>query len=644
MNVITKYIIIGFLIGILFPFFAYIVDIYSLNMIFTIQNIWEIQLNNPIYLILYTIPFVISFIAFFVGNKVDETNKRQKLIIELQMHELQNKNKDLMRYEVELRQNNEELYSLNEKIDEHRLYLTTIIESLGEGFAIIAFSGEFLFFNPAACEIFDVSSVELTGRNLREFLSLNEWKIVQQQIEKRKKGIKDNYELTLKLANNIIKTIRITGVPHYNNKNQIIDSIIVFSDITQSKIYEQIILEKTRQFENTINNMEDIYFKTNLNGNLLEASPSICKHLNYSNLDSIIQNNVFDLFFINHEIKNNLTQTLLKTGKLDNYSFILRDKNNKKFYGETNIVIWYDINNEPKGFEGIIRNVGERVKLEKDLKKLNTNLIKSLDITKKQKDLIELANTEITDSIKYAERIQQAIFPSLIDFDSILKNNFILWKPYNIISGDFYWYKNINNRIYVAIGDCTGHGVSGALLSMLGCSLIEDIVSNQYFDNASHILNILQDLFEYKFRNHVLGTQISDGMDISICIIDYENHKINFSAANQELVFIRNDVQTIISGDKMGIGKQDHEKKTFTEHIIEIQEMDLFYMFSDGFASQFGGENDKKYSKKRFRNTLFNIRNEEISQQKYALQQELEKWMAPDYEQIDDIIVLGFQI
>jgi len=644
MNVITKYIIIGFLIGLLFPFSAYIVDIYNQNLLFTLRNIWKLHLNNPIHFILNSIPFVISFIAYFVGNKVNDINKQHKLIIEQQLYELQTKNKEMMRYEVELRQNNEELYSLNDTIDEQRLYLKTIIESQGEGFAIIGFTGEFLFYNPVACEIFGVSNDELIGRNIQEFLSFKEWNVVQQQIEKRKKGIKDNYELTIDLADNVTKKIIITGVPHYNNKDQVIDSIIVFRDITQSKINEQIVIEKTRQFENTINNMEDIYFKTNLNGDLLEASPSICKHLNYSNLDEIIQNNVFDQFFINKEIKDKLTQTLINTGKLDNYSFKIRDKCNNKFYGETNIVIWYGSDNEPKGFEGIIRNVGERVKFEKELNRLNGNLIQSLEITNKQKDIIELANREITDNIKYAERIQHAIFPSLDDIDSILKNNFILWKPFNIISGDFYWVKQIYNKTYVAVGDCTGHGVSGALLSMLGCSLIEDIVSNQYFEKASHILNILQEHFEYKFRNHVLGTQISDGMDISICIIDYEHQKLHFSAANHELIYIRNDEQTIIKGDKMCIGKQDNERISFTEHIIDIQDQDLFYMFSDGFASQFGGENDKKYSKKRFKNTLMNIHHESLSQQKNALQQELEQWMAPDYPQIDDILVLGFQI
>jgi serine phosphatase RsbU (regulator of sigma subunit) len=288
--------------------------------------------------------------------------------------------------------------------------------------------------------------------------------------------------------------------------------------------------------------------------------------------------------------------------------------------------------------------MGERVKFEKELNRLNENLINSLDITNKQKDIIELANTEITDNIKYAERIQHAIFPSLEDINSILKNNFILWKPFNIISGDFYWVKQIYNKTYVAVGDCTGHGVSGALLSMLGCSLIEDIVSNQYFDNASHILNLLQEHFEYKLRNHVLGTQIADGMDISICIIDYEQQKIHFSAANHELIYIRNDVQTIIKGDKMCIGKQDTENISFTEYIIAIQEHDLFYMFTDGFASQFGGEKDKKYSKKRFKNTLMNIHGELLSQQKNALELELAQWMDPDYKQIDDILVLGFQI
>lgn len=268
------------------------------------------------------------------------------------------------------------------------------------------------------------------------------------------------------------------------------------------------------------------------------------------------------------------------------------------------------------------------------------------DITniKNAEELIKEKSNEILQSIEYASRIQRAAFPSLKSINEILPNNFIFWKPLDILSGDFYWLKRKGNYTVIVMGDCTGHGVPAALLSMLGCSFMEDIINNYIDENAGEIIDRLQVLFDQRFRHWVMGAGLYDGMDVAVCVINNEMQTLDFAGANQDLLIIENEDFLQISGNRRSIGKQPNDENiTFTNHTLTNCNEKLFYLFSDGFSSQFGGELGKKYLKKRFVNFIHSISNKSFAEQNIELKIELENWLGKDYPQIDDVLVMGFQ-
>ncbi len=280
-------------------------------------------------------------------------------------------------------------------------------------------------------------------------------------------------------------------------------------------------------------------------------------------------------------------------------------------------------------------------------------------------NLIEEQKQNITDSILYAKRIQQAILPSREFIDSVLPEHFILFRPRDIVSGDYYWITQKENKIIVTAADCTGHGVPGAFMSMLGVSFLNEIVNKNNVTQANLILNNLREHVKRTLSQTGKQNEAKDGMDIALCVIDIDNNNLQFSGAYNSLYVIRssndalinNNTQqsaTLISQDeKYGLFevKADHmpvgiylkEKESFTNNIIKINKGDALYIFSDGFSDQFGGEKGSKFKSKKFKELLLSIQDESMVKQKEILNTTIEKWKG-DIEQIDDILVFGLKI
>jgi PAS domain S-box-containing protein len=252
-------------------------------------------------------------------------------------------------------------------------------------------------------------------------------------------------------------------------------------------------------------------------------------------------------------------------------------------------------------------------------------------------------NNEIMESLEYARRIQRAAFPSIDYINKIIPRNFIFWKPLDIVSGDFYWTRQKNNRIVIVVGDCTGHGVPGALLSMMGCSFLEEILSDYSNENAADILQKIQFLFEKRLRQRVMGTTVNDGMDVGICVIDLPAKTLSFAGANLDLVFVDNSLHQF-KGNRMCIGRQSVTNYSFTNHVLNIDKDYTFYMFTDGYYSQFGGEKGKKFKKSCLLGVLEQINGLAFPEQKNKLKNILNNWMQSQYSQIDDILIFGFKI
>jgi serine phosphatase RsbU (regulator of sigma subunit) len=259
------------------------------------------------------------------------------------------------------------------------------------------------------------------------------------------------------------------------------------------------------------------------------------------------------------------------------------------------------------------------------------------------KFIFENQKRELSDSLRYASYIQRALLPSESNINKIIKDSFILFEPRDIVSGDFYWIVRKSNLIYIAVGDCTGHGVPGAFLSVLGISFLNHIVDNQHPDIAASILNILREHVMKALNQTGEAEELKVGIDMGICIINLETEELNFSGAFHPIYVLKPDSQIFeIQGDKMQIGVAADMEQPFTNHVIKLKKNDMIYMFTDGFVDQFGGPYDKKFKYKNFRQLLKDIHNLPLQIQKEKLINAFLTWKG-NLQQIDDILIFGIK-
>ena len=275
----------------------------------------------------------------------------------------------------------------------------------------------------------------------------------------------------------------------------------------------------------------------------------------------------------------------------------------------------------------------------------NKDIVEKNKEIEAQKNVAVKQNKKIVDSINYAKRIQKAIFPAEDYVKEILHEYFVLLKPRDIVSGDFYWVKQIRNFIIVAVADCTGHGVPGAFMSMLGTSYLNEIVTSRRLDNAGEILNRLRNKVKKSLGQIRKGFDVSDGMDIALYIINTEKQELQYSGAFNPLYILRKDTDNKLielKADNQPISAYIRETD-FTNHKFQLQKNDCLYTFSDGYSDQFGGKKGKKFRSKNFKQLLLKIYEEPMSVQKEILNQTIKEWMGNN-KQIDDIIVCGLRI
>jgi len=292
----------------------------------------------------------------------------------------------------------------------------------------------------------------------------------------------------------------------------------------------------------------------------------------------------------------------------------------------------------------ILLTIRMRVKkLQRDKKILEQKVRERTAEIERQKNEIAAQQKEIMDSIHYAQRIQNAILPKTQMIKELLPENFILFLPRDIVSGDFYWMKSIGDHVIFAAADCTGHGVPGAFMSMLGVSFLNEIVSKGNKLTASSILEDLRNLVKTTLEQTGKENEQKDGMDIALLIYDRKKRVCQYSGAYNPLYIIRNSELIEVKADRMPIGIYIVDEKKFSNHELKLQKNDCLYVFSDGFADQIGGEKGKKLLTKTMKNFLVEIHTEPMSKQKEILDKRLREWMG-EYEQVDDILMAGLRI
>ena len=272
-----------------------------------------------------------------------------------------------------------------------------------------------------------------------------------------------------------------------------------------------------------------------------------------------------------------------------------------------------------------------------EVRTINESLQKTLKIVQEQKD-------DITESISYAQRIQYAILPNQHKFERLFSDSFVFFKPRDVVSGDFYFLEEVENKIILATVDCTGHGVPGAFMSLIGNNLLIEIIINQRITDVNKILEKLHLGIRSILRQQ--ETQNKDGMDAALVMIDKQNKTLEFAGAKSPIACIQNNDLKFIKGDNIYIGGiQTERERIFTKHHISLEVPTSIYLFSDGVQDQFGGKRGKKFTPKRLRSLLFENHQKSMMAQKESLQQTIENWQSEANEQqTDDMLLIGIKI
>lgn len=280
--------------------------------------------------------------------------------------------------------------------------------------------------------------------------------------------------------------------------------------------------------------------------------------------------------------------------------------------------------------------------LRRTNKILTEKQIAALKIDMQRKELA-IKNKNITDSLNYAKRIQEALMPSSRFFFKALPESFVFHKPRDIVSGDFYWINEKDGLICLAAVDCTGHGVPGAFMSIIGFELFRKVTHQGDLRNPADLLNQLNLGYAEIFED-MENISLKDGMDIALVTIDKIKKTLVFSGAFNPLFLVRDEKVTEIKGDRFSVGldKERSSHEDFTNHEIDLRDNDVFYIFSDGFADQFGGKEGKKYKYRRFRYLLLNVHKLPMPEQKKRIEEAFENWKGT-YDQVDDVMVIGFK-
>lgn len=249
---------------------------------------------------------------------------------------------------------------------------------------------------------------------------------------------------------------------------------------------------------------------------------------------------------------------------------------------------------------------------------------------------------ELMASLKYASFIQRAVLPDQKYMENMLKEFFIFHQPRDIVSGDFYYCSRKEDYIVVAAGDCTGHGVPGALMSIMGISFLNEILSIRGPIRSSRILNLLRERVMKALHQRGYELENKDAMDMALCVFHPRSGELQYSGANNPLYHIRNKVLTEIKADKMPVGIDAIEECSFTNHSLQLKQGDIVYIFSDGFPDQFGGPENKKFKYGPLRELLIGLSEKTMEEQRKELDQVMSKWKGNE-PQVDDILIFGIR-
>ncbi|MCS7085078.1 MAG: PAS domain S-box protein [Bacteroidia bacterium] len=418
--------------------------------------------------------------------------------------------------------------------------------------------------------------------------------------------------------------------------------------------FEQAQTPEENKFKVLVQNAQDVIFIVETNGTLRFQSPSAEKTLGYAPRELIGQN----LFDVVHAEDQSILKNALERQGAVVFTIRFQHRDGQWLHFETysnnltdhphiqGVVLTARDVTQRKKEEALLREkeiAAQKLTAEKDAAEQEKKLIeeKSRELEKAYKTIQE-QTAEITDGINYAFKIQTALQPKMEEIQRTLPNSFVILRPKEIVSGDFYWYAHKNGKSLLAIADCTGHGVPGAFMTIIGHTLLNQIVNEHNVLFPDEILTRLNIGVRTLLQQDRTDSQSRDGMEIALMVVEHAANVVYYAGANLPLIQIRKGELIEHAPEKKGIGgKQTEALRTYAMHKIAFQSGDAFYMFSDGLQDQFGGPEGKKFMITRLKDTLKQIAGMPAIEQKAFLNQTIADWMGTKYQQLDDISIAG---
>jgi len=457
--------------------------------------------------------------------------------------------------------------------------------------------------------------------------------------------------------------IGISGDFNYNATLQKFDGTILMGTTDGLVMYDYS-KDKVNNLPPRLNITEVLFSDTQVNHNKTIQLPYEIYKLNIAYVGLSYQNpkgvsyqyklDGYDLEWSDYTTDREIYYPRIEDG---NYTFILKACNDDGYCVEEplkmQIIIkppfwktwWFITLSVVIGIGAILLYIKQR---ERKQKALQEYLEKELNIRTKevvdQKDLLEIKNRDITDSINYAQRIQQSILPSVNTINENFSGAFVFYKPRDIVSGDFYWYDRVNDdKFLIVCADSTGHGVPGAFMSMIGTTLIKDICIRKDIDSPSQILQQLDKELQNTLNQNVDAERAHDGMDIIVCEIDVKTHYMRFSSAMRPLILYKDKELQYVRGSKASIGGDPKAEKRFENVGFQLHKGDIIYMFSDGYPDQFGGPRGKKFKLDRVKNMLADVCDKPVETQHDYVENTFTEWRGK-LQQVDDVLFMGVKI
>jgi len=522
----------------------------------------------------------------------------------------------------ELRRTNQRLEDQIEEVNRTQKRMQLLLENASEVITIYEEDGTVRYISPSVERILGYSAQDMIGHKDAEYVIEGYSSVVdsmfRQLLDNPFESIRIQYEIRKKDGDAI--WVEATGTNLLSDPA--IQGILVNSrDITERRRAEQ--EERMRsQMQALSENSPDLITRLDLGGNFFYINPVI---ENYTGREP------------QHYLNKQMDEVSLNQEIVSQWHDILREVENTQEKSSSEMDF-------PSELGDRIMQVNAIPEFNQE-ESLESVLVVSHDITERK--LIELEiqskNKKITESINYAKRIQGAILPNNRVIRKMLPDSFILYKARDVVSGDFPWYMQVGDDIFIAAVDCTGHGVPGALISLIGYFLLNDIVRSRKIQDPGQILDQLDEGVTMTLRQDQANSRTKDGMDIALCKINLKKRELEYAGAHRPLYFVDNGEMNEIKGNKFPIGGGRYKNQTnFDNHVIKLKPNDSVFFCSDGFPDQFGGPENRKFGPRRLREMIMETNGKDMTEVSKIMEDRWENWKG-DSKQTDDVLLIGIK-